>query len=394
MDSFLISPEAEEQFSTWLSSVSPDKSSLLACNDPDARKAMIESVINAFPSPQHQPVLLDLSETRVTNLADDLLRKIGDPEELSPSVMIHIINMELSLLESVATDGSANEWAKDLEKGFPFPIHIYGDERLLKSLEGQPWKESVSPAALIGTSEARLPYQELESLVKQESMEPYQVADLLAMSGAIAHAEHWYQEQEEKGGHELERVIGLGEIALHRRDHAGAIEMFDKASSLINDETASSMVARFALGKGRLAFASQNWKKAISALAGNLSRISPEDSREEYGEINRMIGQAWEKKGEPEKAIESYIRAGAAWAEEDSFSMVAAKAYQHAAAICQNQFRFQDAKENFSKALSLAETVGDEFLQASLEDSIEAMTEQIQKKEKKGRKGLFGKLFS
>lgn len=392
MESFLISQEIHIQFTNWLDQLSLNQSAALGCNDPDIRKALIEATLNAFPHRQH--VLLDLSETRVTDLAHELCHKVGLPSELQPDVMIHVIHLEHSLLESIPSEGYADQWGKNLRSAFSAPIYLYGDERLVKSLQQQPDHPSIHPVLLIESGDSRLPYTALQNLASLATTEPFQVADLLAMSGAIAHAEHWYQQQEIRGGHDLERLIGLAELSIHRGAYDSASQFLAEIRSMKPEESNSDIMARCTLANGRLAFASRHWKEAIAALRTGLTYISAEDSREEYGEINRMIGSAWERKGDPDKAIDHYLLAASTWAKDIRFATAAAKAFQHAGAICQNRFRYVEAKAHFSSALPLAESAGDQFLTSSLEDSIDSMSEQLQKKEKKGGKGLFGKLFS
>lgn len=394
MEMFSLSWEAEKLYEAWLNQLTDGSLGFLACNDPDWRKLLVEQTANHFSS--HQHIILDLSETRVQNWQEMLESKLGDMEELSPEVMLHIVNLEMSYLESVVSEElQPQHWGQAITDQPAPTIRIYGDEPLLTALSAMTngLLESDTPVCSIPSIPSPLPYEALEKLSPEMGEGAVKIADLLTMAGAIAHAAHWYDKALELSAPEGLVYVGQGEIALHRGKYPEAESLMNQALESL-EEGQHSEKGRAYLALGRIEFGNRNWKKAIKQLKAGQRHISAEDEPEEWGEFSRIQARAWEQIGEPAKAVAAYIAAAEHWAAFPKYALPAAKAYQSAAAMCQNQHQPQQALTHFSAGIPLAKAAGNEFLEVSLEDSVEAMEELVKKAEKRGKKGLFGKLFS
>lgn len=391
---FSLSQEAEIMYEDWLNQLSDDSPAFLACNDPDWRKMLVEQTANHFTS--HQHIILDLSETRVKNWQEMLASKLSDMEELSPEVMLHIVNLEMSYLESLVSEElHPKNWKKTTGEQNGPSIRIYGDEPLLSVLTAEEvdWLGSDTTICRIPSIPSPLPYESLQKLSPETGDDAIKIADLLTMAGAIAHAGHWYQKALDLSAPEGLVYLGQGEIALYRGESPEAERLMNLALESLNDDQHSEK-GRALLTLGRIEFGNRDWKKSIKHLKEGQKHFSPKDQPEEWGEMSRIQGRAWEQIGEPAKAVSAYIEAAEHWASFPEYALPAAKAYQSAAAICQNQLQPQQALSHFSAAIPLAKAAGNEFLEVSLEDSVEAMEELVKKAEKRGKKGLFGKLFS
>lgn len=392
MEMFSLSEEAEAVYQEWLHQLTDDSAALLACNDPNWRKLLVEHTANHFQSYQH--IILDLSETRVESWNDMITAKLGAPTELAEDVMLHVVNLEMSYLESkISPELATANWGA-ISADRPI-VRVYCDEPLLEALKSAPneWLASIAQASVVPSGAAALPYQTLEQITPDSADTALQVADLLALAGAVAHAGHWYEQALALSAPVGLVALGQGELALHRGDFQQAEGLMHQALESLEEAQASEK-GRAYLALGRIAFGKRAWKSCIHDLEKGKQHFSADHHPEEWGELSRIQGRAWEQIGEPTKAVESFATAGRHWATYPQYAMAAAKAFQAAAAICQNQHLHSEALSHFSSAVPLAKTAGEAFLVASLEDSVEAMEELLQKAEKRGKKGLFGKLFS
>ncbi|MDP5171375.1 MAG: tetratricopeptide repeat protein [Bacteroidia bacterium] len=402
MDLVSLSPEAEDIFQSWLDQLEEAKPAFLACNHPEWRPWMAEQVMAISAS--RQPVLLDLSETRVNNWSEMLDQKLGEDLINDPDLELHVFHLEHSALEHAALGKSLFETWQEEGLGIASGnLRIYGDEQLLAEAQqhASDWLGAFSPVAMIPSSFAALPYTKLRDLVSQQEAGEFaefetEVAYQLALAGAIAHAEHWYGLGLEKENSRITAIakVGLGELELHRGNLSTATELFEEAMELLPEE-ATNAQGRALIGLGRIYFAAREWKSAIKQLEAARQALSNGEAPEEWGEATRILARAQEELGNPQLAVEAYLEAGRHWAELGSYPLAAAKSFQHAGAINQNQLRWQEALEYFSTAIPFAEKAQDEFLVASLEDSVENMRLQAKKaSEKEAKKGFFGKLFS
>lgn len=391
---FSLSQEAEKLYEEWISQLSNGSVACLACNDPDWRKLLVEQTANYFSSNQH--IILDLSETRVQNWQEMLESKLGTPEDLSPDMMIHIVNLEMSFLESLVSEAlQPAHWGSSITNEASPSIRIYCDEPLLASLSDLPegFLQHDTATCIIPSIPSPLPYEELKKCSTKSGEDALYIADLLTMAGAIAHAAHWYDQALERSAPEGLVYVGQGEIALHRGKYPEAESLMNQALESLQ-EGQNGEKGRAYLALGRIEFGNRSWKKAIKHLKKGQQYISAEDQPEEWGEFSRIEARAWEQIGEPAKAVSAYLKAAEHWASYPAYALPAAKAYQSAAAMCQNQHQPQQAFTHFSAGIPLARAAGNEFLVVSLEDSVEAMEELIKKAEKRGKKGFLGKLFS
>lgn len=394
MEMFSLSQEAEQLYEAWVNHLTDGSVACLACNDPDWRKLLVERTANHFSA--HQHIILDLSETRVQNWQEMLESKLGAPEDLSPDMMIHIVNLELSFLESLVSEELRPEhWGPSTTDETSPSIRIYCDEPLLNSLSALPEGILQHDTAIctIPSIPSPLPYEDLNTRSSKSGADALYIADLLTLAGAIAHAAHWYDKALELSAPEGLVYLGQGEIALHRGKYPEAESLMNQALELL-EEGQNSEKGRAYLALGRIEFGNRSWKKAIKYLKAGQQHCSATEQPEEWGEFSRIEARAWEQIGEPAKAVSAYLRAAEHWASFPEYALAAAKAYQSAAAMCQNQHQPQQALSHFRAGIPLARAAGNEFLEVSLEDSVEAMEELIKKAEKRGKKGFLGKLFS
>lgn len=394
MEMFSLSQEAEKLYEAWLNQLTDGSPAFLACNDPDWRKLLVEQTANHFSG--HQHIILDLSETRVQNWQEMLESKLGDLEELSPEVMIHIINLELSYLESsVSEELHPRNWGSSSGDQTGSTIRIYSDEALLTACNSEDveWLRTDTTSCAIPSTPSPLPYEELSKLSSETGRGAIKIADLLTLAGAIAHADHWYEKALELSAPEGLAYLGQGEIALHRGKYPEAEALMSQALESLEEQQRSEK-GRAYLALGRIEFGNRTWKKSIKYLRRGQQHFSAQGNPEEWGELSRIEARAWEQIGEPAKAVAAYVVAAEHWASFPEYALPAAKAYQSAATMCQNQHQPQQALSHFAAGIPLAKSAGNEFLEVSLEDSVEAMEELVKKAEKRGKKGLFGKLFS
>lgn len=394
MEMFSLSQEAEALYEEWLNQLTDGSSAFLACNDPDWRKLLVEQTANHFSGYQH--IILDLSETRVQNWQEMLESKLGDLEELSPEVMLHIVNLEMSYLESLASEElHPKNWRQATNDQSGPTIRIYCDEPLLTALNQEEieFLGTDTPTCTIPSDPSPLPYEKVKKLNSETGDGAIKIADLLTLTGAIAHADHWYEKALELSAPEGLAYLGQGEIALHRGKYPEAEALMSQALESLEEEQHSEK-GRAYLALGRIEFGNRAWKKSIKYLRRGQQHFSTQDNPEEWGELSRIEARAWEQIGEPAKAVAAYITAAEHWASFPEYALPAAKAYQSAATMCQNQHQPQQALSHFAAGIPLAKSAGNEFLEVSLEDSVEAMEELVKKAEKRGKKGLFGKLFS
>ncbi len=395
-----FTPESDAQVSAWIDQLDDACPSFLACNEPNWLSAIIERVTQAFP--QYRHILLSLSETMVDDFEASITEKLSQHQ--SGEVMVHIIYLEHSILHHLAEGTESFKAWTDKDALSFSSIRLYGDEPLLDMLEKEApsFISAFNPIQRVNShSHARTPYSTILELGKGfrngDSEKALDIAEQLALAGAVVHAETWYDRYlEQDGKQKTEALIGKAELQLYRQAMREASQLLDEASNALAEDR-SDLSGRIHMGRGRILMQQRDRKAAIRELLLARKQLSSEEQPEDWGKACEYLGLLFEGIGDPQAAIDQFLEAGEHWGKLDEHTLPAAKAYQHAAAILQNQLRFNEALQQFSTALEWANQTEDEFLQASLEDSVEAMTEEAHKagkKQKKGGKGLFGRLFS
>ena len=394
MDPFFLPDEAEAAFDKWLAQVNPGHTALLACDHPDWRMAMAERVMAEFD--QGHPVMLDLCETHLEGWQETLTDKLGEDLLADPRLRLHIFHAEHSYLDSLATGRDLwQAWGE--AASLPGLVVIYTDLPMLEALQqhAPAWVAACSPVLALPSPFRDLPYESIAKLAASPgTASSLDIGDLLLKQGALAHAEAWYRsvlesETEEEPGRSQ---LGLGKIAISRAAVVEAIDWIGQALDLLEKP---SLRGEGALLLGRAYFSQRQWQDSIEWLQEARQQLNPAEDMEAWGDATRILGRAWEERGHPQEAIDSFLEAAAHFQARPDYSLAAAKVYQQAAAICQNQFRWEEALQHFSAALPLAEQAENDMLIDSLQDSIENMKEQVRKKGgASGKKGFLGRLFS
>ncbi len=400
MDPATLSPQAEATAQQWIDTLQPGKPAFLASRRTDWRMSLLEQAAAEDPASHH--VVLDLNETIVDAWEPLLLEKLGAELVDDPQLVLHVVHLEHSLLESLASGQSLFEGWDQASIGIASGnLRIYGDDALQTALASQAphfWAR-FDPVATLETDAPPLPYDKLEALGTAfrdgDTSRSVAIAEQLSLAGALAAAQLWFEHSLTEGyGSSGSATLGLGELALHRGKFPEAMEQLQAALNLL-DVSASFEKGRAYLALARIQFSQRQWKAAIAYLQQARSSFSPSDHPEEWGEATRILARSQEELGQALLAVAAYLEAAQHWAATPAYAAAAAKSFQHAGAICQNQLLHADALAHFSAAIPFAETAKDEFLVESLEDSVESMKELVAKTNgKAGKKGFLGRLFS
>lgn len=391
---------------------------VIRLNDRRFRDELIDAFVNELPDFQH--IVLELAPTQVSDLAE-VLREKMPPEILeSPETkwIIHVINLEASLYHEIWTGEPAflaklDQATETLQDEFPFITMIYGNPYLLERMEKEApifWK------ALPFNEDFTDPESTTESVADK-------VKDLKTQLG---------KEKEAETQTSLTQIYGdFGKIMFQRERPEWALELIEEA--LIHREVASESkdVANALLVKGMCLIRQEELDEGLEWIDQAIDIYEEVEAYDELAKAYYLLGQLYQKSIDVKESV-AYYRSAAEAAEaaemwdylasahqvlariqerlgdlraasahhaasarafeKDEKPLEAARAWQQHGAVCQDQRNWQAALAGYEKALAIAREVDDDFFISALEDSISDMQEKVKSKEKKKKKGFFGKL--
>ena len=408
----------EQQWEALNAKISSPSYLLIATDHPQARDQLLEQLVRDHEQFRH--IAFNLAQDRIPSLADALMERV--PEDILegelPNQAVHCMNLEVSVLYEIVEGTSVlipelQAKVEHFTKPFPFLLIVWTDLFMLSALENEApgfytGASGVFRFFSVGKTELEEnPYQKLAENIsalqqstdaKESATICHQIATLFESFDQPEEAMNYYHqaleycEQTEAPelmansylktadllaiGSDLMQAIDAYEMALegfgHQEDHEKEGIIHRKMANLYrNGGSVNDAKSEFIL-------AIESFESAGLPI--------------EMGHTYQQLAKIFERKGNLDHAIEQYESAASCF-QQVGESAEQAKAIQQIGAINQDQLKWSEALQAFEKALPLAEEAGDDFLTEALHDSIENMKEQIQKQQKKGKKGLFGKLF-
>lgn len=384
------------------------------------RDGLLEALVPATPELEH--LLLDLSQEQVHSLVEVLNSRFADllDDSLDQAVRrtVHVVHLEHTLLQEILqgegkllTQLEAER--ESLRSGFPFRLILWVDAYLWRRLEheaSQFWT-LLSDRFAFFRDESQHPgdqtYLRLLELVaqvrEQETADPeltYQIGHILEAKGLVEAGLDYYQqvlETDAPAGLVVKVKEGMAHLHELEGEAGEAVAAYQEALDLSPPQ--SEVAARLHEQQGALYLQLQAMEEAMEAFGRALTAFEAQADEKGQARMHRRLAYGRERKGKLDEAVAHYLQAielieGA----DDPSPRTLAEAYQQVGAIRQNQQRYAEALQAFQDALPHAEETEDEFLTAALEDSVEAMTEAVQRRGKKTeggekkRKGLFGRL--
>lgn len=358
----------------------------------------------------HSHAILELSDSRIHSLRDTVMERLADMLD-AEGMVIHIIGLEntplFEILEeekgffSQLEDEGAS-WFHEFPLSLIFWLDSYTTNRLKHEApivyevidyhfsfleEGKPEE----------MGQQYLQVMEWGRGGKEDFEASLEVAQLLTERGMLTSALEHFQRllaMDAPDSKKAEAFLAMGKA----QERTGSLP-----EANLSYETALAMAADpLQVGQlnhrlGIILQAQGEIKGAIDKL--ELARqawleVSPPTL--DIGKICQRLGYLWERKGDLNLSVEYYTLAGKNWEEcEPSDASPQAHIWQQVGAVRQNQQRYREALDAFSKALEFARQTNDEFLVHALEDSVENMEELVRDEKprgsrKKKKKGLFG----
>ena len=410
-----ISVHNEQQWNSLVELPSHIGYVLISTDHLATRDQVLEQLIAEKQELRH--IAMNLVKDPVASLAQVLRDRI--PEDIlsgeKPKQAIHCLNLETSrlfeivkgeaqLLENLETEAEA------FTNEFPLLLVLWTDVFMLDIIEQQ------APNFFAGAmgrfsffsekqdEELKNPYSLLTQNIHALSGESdastsakmcQEIAEIFEGFGQPEEAMNYYHQsleyaqQCEDKARMASAYLRTADLLKQEGDLIQALDAYqfslENFQDIDNWEEAGAIhrkVADIQKRSGNLSEAMEQYKAAIYSFKQT-------DKQEEIAITHRYIGQLLERKGDLPKSIKYYETA------IELFDTPAekAKTYQQIGAIHQDQLRWAEALDTFKNALPFAKKAEDKFLIEAIEDSIENMEEEVAKKEKKGKKGLFGKLF-
>jgi tetratricopeptide (TPR) repeat protein len=393
---------------------------LVGIEQPADRDGLLEALVPATPELEH--LLLDLSQEQVHSLVEVLNSRFADllSDSLDQAVRrtVHVVHLEHTLLQEILQgkgkllDQLETE-RESLRSGFPFRLILWVDVYLWRRLEHeapQLWALLSDHFAFFRqetdhpTDQVYLRLLELVAQTReQKTPDPeltYQIGHILEEKGLVqAGLDHYQQVLEADVPEALKLKVKEGMAHLYEREgEAGeAAAAYQEALDLSGPQ--STEAARLHEQQGALYLQLQAVEEAMEAFGRALRAFEAQSDEKGQARMHRRLAYGQERKGKLDEAVAHYLQAiELIEAADDPNVLTLAEAYQQVGAIRQNQQRYAEALQAFQDALPYAQATEDDFLTAALEDSVEAMTEMVQRRGKKAeggekkRKGLFGRL--
>jgi tetratricopeptide (TPR) repeat protein len=389
------------------------------------RDLLLEALVPETSHYQH--IILDLGQEQVHSLADVLQSRFADlmggPLDHAVQHFVHVIHLEHTLLhEILAGEGQMiaqlEAERETLRTGFPFQLLLWVDPYLWRRLQHEAtqlgelvagqfafFDDRLEPEHPAPSDQVYLRLMELSSQQRKvDTADPtlsYQIGHLLEERSLLAPAMTHYQAALAQGADvplQVQIHEGLAHLYARESEPGAAMEAYQAALDLTDEDDLPAM-ARLHEQQGDLYLQLQAIKEADASYGQALSAFEALDDDIGQARMHRRLAHGKERSGQLDQAVQHYLHAVELWRTSDAADPHAmAEAYQQVGAIRQNQRLYQDALAAFEEALSQAQATDDEFLIAALEDSVEAMQEEVERRGAKGtndgkkRKGLFGRL--
>jgi tetratricopeptide (TPR) repeat protein len=388
-----------------------------------ARTQILEAAISVNPA--LQPVLLDLSKTKVESLIQSIDEKIP-PELLEAEdlfAVVHSVNLEGTLLtERLAGEAplltQLGEESEELTGKYAFHLVLWIDAFLFGELEktSHPLLQAVDQVLhfFSGKPEGAEDYEKIAALQQEidAAEDPGTLASQFAAVGTILQKAFRQQEamiyfekaleaaqvsQDERAL--AESYLGIGHLLMEDKDMVQALDNYEIALEKYEELEDQAQLAIVHERIARLKSQLVGYAEAIRHQAQSLRIYQDLEDQEEIGINARRLAYFYERKGEPARAAECYELAAETYGKLDEAAEVA-RSWQQIGAIHQGRFEWEQALAAFEKALPAARETGDEYLIHAVEDSVEDIKEKMPKAKKAKnsaeggkKKGLFGKLF-
>lgn len=392
---------------------------IITIDNKDFRDELVDVFVRELPDFQH--IVLELAPTQVLDIVE-ILREKMPPEILeSPDVkwVIHVINLEVSLYHEIWTGESAfmerlNDAMESLNTEFPFITMIYAGLYLTQRIQNEanalwesfPMREDFSEGELNENTLAnRVKKLKEEWDAAQAASDATSYTRILGDFGKIIYVAgrtDWamdlldealaHRETASSPNHTAKALFVKGLCLIVHDESDEGLELIEEAIELYEQEENYQELTSSYQFLGGLYEQSHDNKKARPYYEAALNSARKVDSLHDIIRSSQRLGNIHLSLGNLAKAATCFGISAEAWIREGK-PVTAATMFQKQAGTYQDMRQWQDALTHYQKALEIAQEADDEFLIHSLEDSISDMEAKVNSKDKKKRKGLFGKFL-